>query len=112
MAISTVSLIIIIIIIIISKAILQECKSRKKNVCAAWVDYKKAFDSVFHSWIIKSFELIGINNKIMYFTKKNFELMEDKYAPTYRGEDNRNRRFRNTTWIVSRTLTVTTVILL
>jgi hypothetical protein len=22
--------------------------------------------------------------------------LEDKYAPTYRGEDNRNRRFRNT----------------
>ena len=30
----------------------------------------KVFDSVPHSWIIKSLELTGINNKILYFTKK------------------------------------------
>jgi hypothetical protein len=28
------------------------------------------FDNVPHSWIIKSLELIGINNVIQYFTKK------------------------------------------
>jgi len=49
---------------------LQECKSRKKNVCMAYIDYQKAIDSVPHSWIIKSLELIGINNKIISFTKK------------------------------------------
>ena len=36
----------------------------------AWIDYQKAFDRVPHSWIIKSLELIGINNKIILFTKK------------------------------------------
>jgi hypothetical protein len=36
----------------------------------AWIDYQKAFDRVPHSWIIKSLELIGINNKIISFTKK------------------------------------------
>ena len=30
----------------------------------------KAFDRVPHSWIIKSLELIGINNKVVSFTKK------------------------------------------
>jgi hypothetical protein len=34
------------------------------------IDNQKAFDSVPHSGIIKSFELIGINNKIITFTKK------------------------------------------
>ena len=29
----------------------------------AWIDYQKAFDRVPHSWIIKSPELTGINNK-------------------------------------------------
>jgi hypothetical protein len=53
-----------------SKAILQECKRRKKNLCMAWIDYQKAFDRVPHSWIIKSLELIGINNKIISFTEK------------------------------------------
>jgi len=36
----------------------------------AWIDYKKAFDRVPHSWIIKSLELIWINNKVIAFTKK------------------------------------------
>ena len=36
----------------------------------AWIDYQKAFDRVPHSWIIKSLELIGINNKVILFTKK------------------------------------------
>jgi len=52
------------------KAILQGCKSRKKNKCVAWKDYWKAFDSVLHSWIIKSLELFGINDKIISFLKK------------------------------------------
>ena len=36
----------------------------------AWIDYQKAFDRVPHSWIIKSLELIEINNKVISFTKK------------------------------------------
>ena len=35
-----------------------------------WIDYRKAFDRVLHSWIMKSLELIGINNKVRSFTKK------------------------------------------
>jgi hypothetical protein len=36
----------------------------------AWIDYQKAFDRVPRGWIIKSLELIGINNKVILFTKK------------------------------------------
>jgi len=36
----------------------------------AWIDYQKYFDRVPHSWIIKSLELIGINNKVILFTEK------------------------------------------
>jgi hypothetical protein len=36
----------------------------------AQIDYEKAIDRVPHSWIINSLELIGINNKIISFTKK------------------------------------------
>ena len=55
--------------LLISKAILQECKRKKKNYLA-WIDYETAFYRVPHSWIIKSLELIGINNKVILFTKK------------------------------------------
>jgi hypothetical protein len=40
----------------------------------AWIDYQKAFDSVPHSWIEKSIELIGGNNKIV----KSCKLSMDK----------------------------------
>jgi hypothetical protein len=56
--------------LLISKATLQECKCWKKNLCMAWIDYQKAFDRVPHSWIIKPLELIGLNNKVISFTKK------------------------------------------
>ena len=36
----------------------------------AWIDYQKAFDRVPHCWIIKSLELIGINNTVISFAKK------------------------------------------
>jgi hypothetical protein len=49
---------IIIIIIIIIKAL---------------IDYEKAFDSVPHSWIEKSIERIGVNNKIVKFCKLSME---------------------------------------
>jgi len=48
--------------LLISKAILKECKRRKKKLCMAWIDYQKAFNRAPHSWIIKFLELIGINN--------------------------------------------------
>ena len=56
--------------LLISKAILKECKRKKKKLSMAWIDYQKAIDRVPHSWIIKSLELIGINNKVISFTKK------------------------------------------
>jgi len=55
----------------IFKATLQECKSRRKALCVAWTDYQKVLDSVPYSWIFKSLELIGINNKMVSFTKKS-----------------------------------------
>ena len=51
--------------LLISKAILQECKRRKKKMSMAWTNYQKAFDRVPHSWKIKSLELNGINNKVI-----------------------------------------------
>ena len=56
--------------LLISKPILEECICLKKNLCMAWIDYQKAFDRVPHISIIKSLEIIGINSKVISFTKK------------------------------------------
>src|SRR6185436_14231422 len=37
--------------LLIDKLIMQNCKRRKSNLHVAWIDYKKAFDSLPHSWI-------------------------------------------------------------
>jgi len=35
--------------LMISNAIYEGCKRRNKNLCIAWIDSQKAFDSVPHS---------------------------------------------------------------
>ena len=40
--------------------ILEDCKTKKKNLSTVWIDYKKAFDSVPHTWIIKCMEIYKI----------------------------------------------------
>ena len=37
---------------------------RKRNLSMAWIDYKKVYDMVPHSWIIAYLEIVGINEKI------------------------------------------------
>jgi hypothetical protein len=64
--------------LLISKAILEDCKKRIKNLNMAWTDYQKAFDSVTRSWIGKSIELIGVNNKIVKFYKFSMEKWSTK----------------------------------
>ena len=39
-------------------------KMRKRNLSMAWIDYKKAYEMVPHSWIIACLETLGINEKI------------------------------------------------
>jgi len=53
----------------ISKSIYEDCRRRKKNLSRDWIDYQKAFDSIPHSWVEKSIELVGVNSKIVRFCK-------------------------------------------
>ena len=43
--------------LMINNAILENSKKRKKNLSTAWIDYKKAFDSIPHSWILKCLQM-------------------------------------------------------
>jgi len=95
--------------LLISKAIVQECKCRKK-MYMAWIDYQIAFDRVPHSWILKSLDLIGINYKVITLTKKVMSYWRT-LPPPHRKYANRNRRHENKMWNISRILTITTAIL-
>ena len=48
----------------IVRAVTKEVKSRAKNLAMAWIDYKKAYDMVPHSWIIECLDLFGVAENI------------------------------------------------
>ena len=48
----------------IERAVIKEVKSRNKNLAMAWIYYKKVYDMVPHSWIIKCLDLFGVAEEI------------------------------------------------
>ena len=44
----------------IARPVIKDVKSRNKNLAMAWIDYKKAYDMVPHSWIIECLDLFGV----------------------------------------------------
>ena len=44
----------------INKAIMEEVESKRRNLVCVWLDYKKAFDSVPHNWLIKALHLAKV----------------------------------------------------
>ena len=44
--------------LLVDKAILKNCWRRLTNLSMAWIDYKKAYDMVPHSWILKCLEMV------------------------------------------------------
>lgn len=60
---------------IINKTILEEVKTRKRNLLILWIYYRKAFDSIPHSWLEKSVKIYTVcPTKVIFMT----ESMKDK----------------------------------
>ena len=57
--------------LMINNTILENCKKRKMNLSAAWIDYKKAFDSVPHSWILKCLQMYKIHPLLITFIEES-----------------------------------------
>ena len=56
--------------LLISKMIiLDEAKQQRRNLLMMWFNYKKAFDSVSHDWIVKALELDQVPLKITNMIK-------------------------------------------
>ena len=48
----------------IDRSVIKEVKSTNKNLAMAWIDYKKAYDMVPHSWIIECLDLFAVAENI------------------------------------------------
>lgn len=44
------------------RAVARDSNIRKNNLCTAWVDCKKAYDSMQNTWILESFKLYNIKS--------------------------------------------------
>ena len=53
----------------INKMVYDEVIKNRRNLITVWLDYKKAFDSVPHSWIIESLKLVKIPEEIIEVIK-------------------------------------------
>lgn len=56
--------------LLVDKAVVENCKRRKTNLEMAWVDYKKAYDRVPHSWILECLDIYKVDKKIKDFLQR------------------------------------------
>ena len=59
--------------LIIDMMILKNCKKRMTNLCLAWIDYKKAFDMVPHSWLLECLRLYNITPNVIAVLSKSMK---------------------------------------
>ena len=64
-----------------TKFILEDSKHNHRNLVMAWVDYKKAFDMVPHSWIIESLKLAQVAPNVIDFVERSMRSWNAKLTP-------------------------------
>ena len=57
----------------IDQHILNENKTRRKNLAMTWIDYKKAYDMVPHNWIISCLKMYKISHEVIIFIDKTMK---------------------------------------
>ena len=58
----------------LDRAVARDCKTRHTILCTAWVDYKKAYDSMPHTWILECPELYNTNSTLRAFIRNSMRL--------------------------------------
>ena len=59
--------------LLLNKATIEDRKRKKKNFSVVWIDYRKAYDDVPHSWILKTLSIYKFNNKLINFMEKSMK---------------------------------------
>jgi len=53
--------------LLIDKMVCEDSKKRRTNLAMAWVDFKKAFDSVRHSWLLEVLQMYKFSPALITF---------------------------------------------
>ena len=59
--------------LLIDKTVLKDCRKRHTNLAMAWIDYRKAYDFIPHSWIKECMELMGIAENVRELLVKSMK---------------------------------------
>ena len=59
--------------LLIDKTIVKDCRKRRTNLAMAWIDYRKAYDFVPHSWILECLDMLGIADNVRSFLEKSMK---------------------------------------
>ena len=59
--------------LLIDKTILKDCRKRRINLANGWIDYRKTFDFVPHSWILECPDMLGIADNVRSFSEKSMK---------------------------------------
>ena len=62
--------------LLIDKAVLKDCRKRRTNIAMAWIDYRKAYDFVPHSWILECHNMLGIAENVRSFLEKSMKKLK------------------------------------
>ena len=60
--------------LLINRMFIENCKGGHRNLSMAWINYRKAFDSVPHDWLINALTINEISPIIINFLKINMSL--------------------------------------
>ena len=66
--------------LLIDKTILRDCRKRYTNLGMVWIDYKKAYDMVPHSWVLKNLELVQVFDNILESVKRLIVNWQTKFG--------------------------------
>ena len=59
--------------LLIDKMVLNDCKKRHTDLGMTWIDYKKAYNMIPYSWILKSLGLVQVSENIVEFIRKSMK---------------------------------------
>ena len=57
--------------LLIDKTILKDSRKRRTILAMVWIDYRKAYDYVPHSWVLECLDILGIADNVRSFLEKN-----------------------------------------
>lgn len=56
-------------LLVVDYILTKQARKKLRNISIAWIDYRKAFDSVPHTWLVKVLELHGISGPVVNLLK-------------------------------------------